>query len=108
MERATQACELSRRLAVCKPMKSTPKHDVPSEGRGLANALRPGFSDPRTVSAAPKKQPPAKAKVDDTAKPKATPYGYDEPRPEPREQASDSLAHEQERSTGVSGHSGNS
>lgn len=78
---------------------------------GLANEARPGLgtraeeerirNDPGVV---PKS---TRAPRHDPSKPKATRYGYDEPRPEPREQLPDSLAHEEERSTGVSGHMGN-
>ncbi len=78
---------------------------------GLANEARPGLGtradEPATTdSERPKARGRRKAKVEDTGKPKATPYGYEEPRPEPREQAPDTLAHEQERSTGTSGHMG--
>lgn len=78
---------------------------------GLANEARPGLgtradeTDP-AASERVKGRSRRRAKVDDTGKPKATPYGYEEPRPEPREQAPDTLAHEQERSTGTSGHMG--
>jgi hypothetical protein len=74
---------------------------------GLANEARPGlgsrgdYADPSPIPT----EPPPEAKS--PSKPEATKHGYEEPRPEPREQAPDSLAHEQERSTGVSGHSGN-
>jgi hypothetical protein len=76
-------------------------------GVGLANEARPGLgtrSDDPNPDAIPKTSP-KEAKSD--SKPQATPHGYEEPRPEPREQAPDSMAHEQERSSGVSGHSGN-
>ena len=73
---------------------------------GLANEARPGLGtrsddpDPQSVPAEPPKEARSKSK------PKATKRGYEEPRPEPREQAPDTMAHEQERSTGVSGHTG--
>lgn len=72
---------------------------------GLANEARPGLGtrddnwDPASAKAT------ANDKTADTSKPRATPHGYEEPRPEPREQPADSFAHEQERSTGVSGQS---
>ena len=78
---------------------------------GLANEARPGLgtraddAEP-APSDRPKPRGRKRTRVDDTGKPKATPYGYEEPRPEPREQAPDTLAHEQERSTGTSGHMG--
>jgi hypothetical protein len=74
---------------------------------GLANEARPGlgsradYADPAVIPT----EPPKEAKS--RSKPEATKHSYEEPRPEPREQPSDSMAHEQERSTGVSGHSGN-
>ena len=74
---------------------------------GLANEARPGLGtraddpDPWANPTEPPKEASSKSK------PEATKHGYEEPRPEPREQAPDSLAHEQERSTGVSGHTGN-
>lgn len=81
---------------------------------GLANEARPGLgtradnsedSVAASVASGPRsKRRPRRA--DDTSQPRATPYGYEEPRPEPREQAPDSMAHEQERSTGASGHMG--
>jgi hypothetical protein len=74
---------------------------------GLANEARPGLgtrADDKDPSAIP--NTPAK-KSRSEEKPRATKHGHEEPRPEPREQAPDSMAHEQERSTGVSGHSGN-
>lgn len=78
---------------------------------GLANEARPGLgsradkADP-AASEGPKGRGRRRVKTDDTGKPKATPYGYEEPRPEPREQAPDTMAHDQERSTGTSGHMG--
>jgi hypothetical protein len=73
---------------------------------GLANEARPGLgsrADEGDPAAGPTK-PPKEAKSNSA--PKATRYGYEEPRPEPRDQPPDSLAHEQERQSGVSGHSG--
>ena len=61
-----------------------------------------------TEATAPSKEEKDKdASENSDSKPRATPHGYEEPRPEPQEQPSDSFAHEQERSTGVSGHTGN-
>jgi hypothetical protein len=74
---------------------------------GLANEARPGlgprgdYADPAPVP----KHSPKEARPG--FKPQASRLGYEEPRPEPREQPSDSMAHEEERSTGVSGHMGN-
>ncbi len=90
------------------------------DGVGLANEPRAGLGT-RTDGSAPKaKTTPAKsakntkgtkaknakgADANAKGKPRATKRGYEEPRPEPREQAPDSLAHEQERQTGMSGQS---
>lgn len=76
---------------------------------GLANEVRPGLgtrSQAETVRNNPAAAPKPARPVVDPNQPKATRYGYDEPRPEPREQPADSPEHEAERSTGVSGHSG--
>ena len=84
-----------------------PKRQEKPGAVGLANEARPGLGtradDADPSSNEDKSNPPSEAKSD--SQPKATPHGYEEPRPEPREQPSDSLAHEQERSTGVSGQS---
>ena len=77
---------------------------------GLANEVRPGLGT-RAEDEETRNDPGAasggKAKRDKFAgAPKATRYGYHEPRPEPREQAPDSMAHELERSTSVSGQTG--
>ena len=74
---------------------------------GLADEVRPGlgsrafYADPSPIPEGPPEE------ATSTAKPEATPRGYEEPPPEPREQPPDSMAHEQQRSTGVSGHMGN-
>ena len=79
---------------------------------GLANEARPGLGS-RAENEAARNDPAAasdmidKPLVKDSGKPKATRYGYSEPTPEPREQAPNSFAHEEERSTGASGQSGN-
>lgn len=77
---------------------------------GLANEARPGLGTRADEGASAGddrlKGRRRRTRTEDTGKPKATPYGYEEPRPEPREQAPDTLAHEQERSTGTSGHMG--
>jgi hypothetical protein len=84
-----------------------PKRTKKPGSAGLANEVRPGlgtradYADPSPIPDQPPKEATSKSK------PEATPRGYEEPRKEPREQPPDSLAHEQERSTGVSGHSGN-
>jgi hypothetical protein len=82
---------------------------------GLANEARPGLGTRaddseeavavNVASGSRSKRRPRKT-VDDNSQPRATPYAYEEPRPEPREQAADSLAHQQERSTAASGHMG--
>lgn len=73
---------------------------------GLANEARPGLGtradDPQPAAAS---ETPEEA--ESLTKPRATRLGYEEPRPEPREQDPNSFAHEEERSTGVSGHMGN-
>lgn len=79
---------------------------------GLANETRPGLGtrhdepfpgEPSTAQPAP---PPAKAEGDTVAQHQHSGVEpNDKPLPrEPQEQASDSWAHEAERSTGVSGH----
>jgi hypothetical protein len=83
-----------------------PKRTAKPGDTGLANEARPGLGS-RADDADPAEAPDVSApRKKDRSKPEATPRGYEEPRPEPREQSPDSLAHEQERSTGVSGHSG--
>jgi hypothetical protein len=83
-----------------------PKRTEKPGHAGLANEARPGLGtrgdDPNAGKKA--EAPPREAKS--RAKPRATKRGYEEPPPAPREQAPDTLEHEQERSTGVSGHSG--
>lgn len=77
---------------------------------GLANEARPGLgtrADDADAAAARAERPLPEASGNDGGQPKVTERTYEEPRPEPREQPADSLEHEQERSTGVSGHSGN-
>ena len=73
---------------------------------GLANEARPGLGT-RGDGVDASTAPDAAAVEDDgpATKPEATEHGYEEPAPPPREQPSDSLEHEQERSTGVSGQS---
>jgi hypothetical protein len=80
---------------------------------GLANEARPGLgtraedADPAT---APAKSEAAnnEAHDDGMSPPKADPRKYRPPTPEPQEQAPDSLEHELQRSSGVSGHTGGS
>jgi hypothetical protein len=85
-----------------------PKRARKPGDEGLANEARPGLGtradevDPGSIPS----EPPKEAQSE--SKPQATPHAYEEPNPAPREQAPDSMAHEQERSTGVSGHTGNS
>jgi len=79
---------------------------------GLANEARPGLGTRAEDEEA--RNDPAETRemvdkplVKDSGKPKATRYGYSEPRPEPREQNPNALATELERQTGASGHMGN-
>ena len=73
---------------------------------GLANEARPGLGT-RADDGRKRPRPDTPMKeATSRSKPEATRRGYEEPRPEPREQAPDSMAHEEERSTGESGHSG--
>jgi hypothetical protein len=72
---------------------------------GLANEARPGLGTRSTEAdpaAAPTKAP---KEAKSNSKPKATKFGYEKPRPAPRDQPPDTMAHEQERSTGMSGQS---
>lgn len=86
--------------------KTFPKRQQKPGAAGLANEARPGLGtradDPDPSS---NQDGPDQSDSDADSKPKATPRGYEEPRPEPREQPPDSWAHEQERSTGASGQS---
>lgn len=80
----------------------------PEHGAGLANEARPGLGT-RADEAAPSADAPGPDNFPDaksSAKPRATRYGYEKPRPSPREQAPDSMAHEIERQTGASGQMG--
>ena len=72
---------------------------------GLANEPRPGLGSRADDDADETRptSPPPDAKG--PGKPKATPRGYEEPRPAPRDQPPDSRAHDEERSTGISGQS---
>jgi hypothetical protein len=76
---------------------------------GLANEARPGLGTRGSESedAAARAAQPLDSS-EQGSEPHVTTRSYEEPRPEPREQSPDSFAHEEERSTGVSGHSGNS
>jgi hypothetical protein len=91
-----------------KARKATPRRKQKPGDVGLANEPRPGLGARRNDA------DPVRALEDvaddpaDSSEPKATKHGYEEPRPDPREQAPDSLAHDEERSTGVSGHSSGS
>ncbi len=77
------------------------KPETRSEG-GLANELRPGLG---SGLSRPPEAKRAATSESHSGEPKAKPYAYNEPRPEPREQPSDALAQDQERSTSVSGQS---
>ena len=98
-------------LPESKPSRETfPEREKRPGQVGLANEARPGLgtrSEAETVRNDPSAPGKKKTAPDDKGKPKATRYAYEEPRPEPREQDPNSLAHEQERSTGASGHMGN-
>jgi len=88
------------RMPVSSPRKK-PGH------AGLANESRPGLgtrNDDPDPAHKPKGLSP---EASQRGQPKATMRGYEEPRPEPREQSSDPQASDEERSTGVSGHMGN-
>ena len=87
--------------------RSTAKQRTKKPGSaGLANEARPGLGT-RADGGVPMDMPKTPLKeAKSRSKPEATRHGYEEPRPEPREQESDSRAHEEERSTGESGHSG--
>lgn len=88
-----------------KSRKAAPRQKRKTGAVGLANEPRPGLGTRRNDT------DPIRALedvADDSAgnsQPKATKRAYEEPRPDPREQASDSRAHDEERSTGVSGQS---
>ena len=74
---------------------------------GLANESRPGLGT-RNDDPDPAHKPKGRSpEAGQRGQPKATTHGYEEPRPEPREQSADPMAIEEERSTGVSGHMGN-
>ena len=80
---------------------------------GLANEARPGLgtrSDSKSPTGESKPARPgdrgAVVQDDGLTPPKADPKKHQEPRPAPREQAPDSMAHELERSSGASGMSG--
>jgi len=90
--------------------EETPPAIAPRKPRvGLVNESRPGLGARSPAQGGPPNDPAAAPDgLETEGAPRATPRGYVEPRPEPREQPSDSYAHEQERSTGVSGHLGNS
>jgi hypothetical protein len=87
--------------------RSTTKQRTKKPGNvGLANEARPGLGT-RADDGRKRASPDAPMKeATSRSKPEATRHGYEEPRPEPREQEPDSRAHEEERSTGESGHSG--
>ena len=99
----------AKRTATGKPESPGSRETFPERTRkpddvGLANEARPGLgsrsenqNEPRPASAPPEAKFPGK--------PKATPHAYEEPRPAPRDQPPDTRAHEEERSTGVSGQS---
>lgn len=73
---------------------------------GLANELRPGLGTQSANHAMENPRPQGeRSAVETEGEPRATLRGYKEPGPEPREQPADSLAHDLERSTGVSGRS---
>ena len=94
-----------------KPESAGSQESFPERTRkpgdvGLANEARPGLGSRSDEQA---EQPPSSSAPPEAksgGKPKATPRGYEEPRPEPRDQPPDTLAHEEERSTGMSGQSG--
>jgi len=88
------------------PARATfPKRTEKPGAAGLANEARPGLGTrvDDANSAERAARPPQDAKS--RAKPRATKLGYEKPRPAPREQPPNSMAHELERSTGMSGQS---
>ncbi len=92
-----------------RPVKAPAGNDRSKPRVGLINESRPGLGERSPSQGGPPFDPAAAPEgLETEGAPRATPRGYVEPRPEPREQPSDSFAHEQERSTGVSGHLGNS
>lgn len=86
--------------------KTFPKRTEKPGHAGLANEARPGLGtrgdDAEATKRAEAQLPEAKSR----SRPRATEHGYEEPPPAPREQSPDTMEHEEERSTGVSGHSG--
>jgi hypothetical protein len=88
------------------PSRETFRERTKEPGKvGLANEARPGLGtrakNPDPAAAPAKKPKEAKSRT----KPRATKLGYEEPRPAPREQPPNTMAHEEERSTGMSGQS---
>ena len=80
-----------------------PKREQRPGEAGLANEARPGLGT-RADENDPAENPSrSRAQDDGMEPPKANPKAHRQPRPEPREQAPDTMAHEMERSTGVSG-----
>jgi hypothetical protein len=88
-----------------EPGKATSLRPPKPVEAGLANEARAGLGTRNHDFDPSQKLEEESNGSDAEAKPKATTRAYEEPVPSPREQASDSLEHEQERSTGVSGQS---
>ena len=102
---STQATRGKSATEVPKSPESSAKGTRKPREMGLANEARPGLGT-RADNPDPAAIPDASPKeAKSGSKPKATKHGYEEPRAEPREQPSDSRAHDEERSTGVSGQS---
>jgi hypothetical protein len=100
-----------RPIAGGAPETSASKETFPERTKkpgaaGLANEARPGLGsradDPEASAATQQKPKKGKGGIGPTD----SRHLHVEPRPEPREQPSNSMAHELERSSGVSGQSG--
>jgi hypothetical protein len=98
-----------------KASRETFPHRTKKPGQvGLANEARPGLGTRADMKKpkGPKKKPTTRLKKpkpgphDDEPLGRVAPLPPAKPRPAPRDQRPDSLAHEQERDTGVSGHTG--
>ena len=83
-----------------------PKRTEQPRQVGLANEARPGLGTRGDDADATKRAATPLPEAKSRSKPHATEHGYEVPPPAPREQSPDTMEHEEERSTGVSGHSG--
>lgn len=89
--------------------KKKDQHDASPRGggkqKGLVTEAQPGMGSRADDAASAANATKVPKEAADKGKPRATKLAYEEPRPEPRDQPPDSLAHEQERQTGMSGQS---